>query len=281
LGPGAAGDGCGLEQSNQAIGSATGHLAGLLRLLLTVAFVCKLENIECNGESGSPVCTFPTRPVSAGEVLTQRSDAPNTAEAVRLYRDHADGYDASARRTMWIRERTIAKLDLRRGDRVLDVACGTGLSFSLLREAVGPEGEVVGIEVSPEMINLARQRVTEAGWQNVTLLESSIESADIPEPLDAVLFQFTHDVMRSPAALKRIFAAAGPNARIAFAGMKYAPWWMAFVNVIVRAQARPYMTTFEGLDKPWDLALPYLRGFERRSVLFGTGYIGWGRVHKA
>jgi demethylmenaquinone methyltransferase/2-methoxy-6-polyprenyl-1,4-benzoquinol methylase len=212
--------------------------------------------------------------------LNQRSNAPDTAKAVRLYRDHAGGYDASARRTMWIRASAIEKLDLRSGDRVLDVACGTGLSFPLLRDAVGADGEVVGVEVSPEMINLARQRVTEAGWQNVALLESSIESADVPAPLDAVLFHFTHDVMRSPAALKRIFAAAGPNARIAFAGMKYAPWWMAPANVIVRAQARPYMTTFAGLDKPWELALPYLRDFERRSVLFGTGYIGWGRVRK-
>ncbi len=210
--------------------------------------------------------------------MPQRTEAPNVAKAVRLYRDHASGYDASARRTMWIRERTIRKLGLCPGDRVLDVACGTGLSVPLLREAVGAEGEVVGIEVSPEMISLARQRVTGAGWQNVTLLESSIESADIPGPLDAVLFHFTHDVMRSPLALARIFAAARPDARIAFAGMKYAPWWMAPANVIVRAQARPYMTTFEGLEAPWDLALRHLCEFERQSVLFGTGYIGWGRV---
>ena len=182
---------------------------------------------------------------------------------------------------MWIRARAIEKLDLRPGDRVLDVACGTGLSFPLLREAVGAEGEVVGIEVSPEMIGLARQRVTEAGWQNVTLLEASIESADIPGPLDSVLFNFTHDILRSPPALKRIFAVVGPNARIAIAGMKYVPWWMAPVNVVVRAKARPYMTTFEGLDKPWDLALPYLSEFEWFPELFGICYIGWGWVHKA
>lgn len=258
----------------------TRSLGVLLRFFLTVFFSRKLVTGRCNDESGQPVDTFPTRSVSEGDVLPQRSDAPNTVKAVRLYRDHASGYDASARRTMWIRARTIEKLDLCRGDRVLDVACGTGLSFPLLREAVGAEGEVVGIEVSPEMMSLARQRVTEAGWQNVTLLESSIESANISGPLDAVLFHFTHDVMRSPASLERIFAVARPDARIAFAGMKYAPWWMAPVNVIVRAQARPYMTTFEGLDKPWDLALPYLRGFEWDSVLFGTGYIGWGQVRK-
>ncbi len=213
--------------------------------------------------------------------MTQRSDAPNAARAVSQYRQHADGYDASARRTMRLRVRTIEKLFLRPGDRVLDVASGTGLSIPFLREAVGAQGEVVGIDVSPEMMRLARQRVSEASWQNITLLESSIESADIAGPLDAVLFHFTHDVMRSPSALRRIFAAAGPNARIAIAGMKYVPWWMAPVNVIVRAKARPYMTTFEGLDTPWDLALPYLSDFKWQPVLFGIGYIGWGRVHSA
>ena len=210
--------------------------------------------------------------------MTRRSIAPDAARAVAQYRHHASDYDASAQRTMHMRVRTIEKLALRPGDRVLDVASGTGLSFPLLREAVGAQGEVVGIDISPEMMNLARQRVTAAGWKNITLLESSIESANIPGPLDAVLFNFTHDIMRSPPALKRIFAATAPNARIAIAGMKFLPWWMAPVNVIVRAKARPYMTTFEGLEKPWDLASPYLSEFEWSPELFGICYIGWGRV---
>lgn len=210
--------------------------------------------------------------------MSQRLGAPNAAKAVDRYRRHADGYDASARRTMWIRASTIEKLGLRGGDRVLDVACGTGLSLGDLRDAVGPDGEVVGIELSPDMIGLARQRVAAADWENVRLLESPIESADIPGPLDAVLFHFTHDVMRSPQALARIFAMVRPDARIAFAGMKYAPWYLAPVNLIVRAKARPYMTTLEGLSAPWDLALPYLKEFDWDSVLFGIGYIGWGRA---
>ena len=40
------------------------------------------------------------------------------------------------------------------------------------------------------------------------------------------------------------------------------------------------MTTFEGLEKPWGLALAYLSEFEWHPVMFGIGYIGWGRVRK-
>ena len=206
---------------------------------------------------------------------------PDTAKAVAQYGRHADGYDASARRTMWVRARAIDRLMLRPGDRVLDVACGTGLSFPVLREAVGAAGEVVGVDVSPDMIELARRRIAEAGWDNVELLQSAIESVDITGSFDAVLFHFTHDVLRSPAALDRVFAAARPRARVAFAGMKYAPWWMAPVNLLVRAKARPYMTTFDGLAAPWELALPYLDAFEWRPVMFGTGYIGWGSCRRA
>ncbi|MDJ0738645.1 MAG: methyltransferase domain-containing protein [Gammaproteobacteria bacterium] len=205
-------------------------------------------------------------------------DAPDAARAVAKYRGHADGYDASARRTMRLRRRAIAKLALRPGDRVLDVASGTGLSFPLLRDAVGSDGEVIGIDISPEMTSQARERVSAAGWRNVTVLESPIDTAPIPAPLDAVLFHFTHDVVRSQRALQRIFSATAPNARIAIAGMKYAPWWMSPVNVIVRAKARPYMTTFEGLDKPWDRMLPHLSEYAWTTALFGTCYLGWGRV---
>jgi len=205
-------------------------------------------------------------------------DAPDTARAVLQYRRHARGYDASARRTMPMRLRTIDKLQLRPGDRVLDVASGTGLSFPVLRAAVGAQGEVIGVDVSPEMSVLARQRVADAGWKNVKVVESDITSAEIPAPLDAILLNFTHDVMRSPAALERIFSAARPAARVAIAGMKYAPWWMAPVNLIVRAKARPYMTTFEGLKTPWDLARPYLDTYAWSSALFGIAYIGWGKV---
>jgi ubiquinone/menaquinone biosynthesis C-methylase UbiE len=213
--------------------------------------------------------------------MSSPESSPDPQRALELYRACAAGYDASAERTMPLRRRTIAALDLRPGDTVLDVACGTGLSFGLLREGVGPSGHIVGVELSPEMIAQAEARCAREGWRNVTLVQAAMEAADIPRPLDAVLFNFTHDVLRSAGALARIFAAARPGVRVAAAGMKWAPWWLAPANLVVRAQARPYMTTFEGLDRPWSLLEAHLERFEWRSVLFGTGYIGWGKGRSA
>jgi demethylmenaquinone methyltransferase/2-methoxy-6-polyprenyl-1,4-benzoquinol methylase len=204
--------------------------------------------------------------------------APDPQLAIARYRAHAPGYDASAARTMALRRRTVARLALQPGQTVLDVACGTGLSFPLLEAGVGETGRIIGVELSPDMLALARERCAREGWRNVTLIESAMETVEIPGPVDAILFNFTHDVLRSAAALERIFAAARPGARVAVAGMKLAPRWMAPVNLLVRAQARPYMTTFEGLARPWDRLERHLAGFERESVLFGTGYIGWGEA---
>lgn len=203
---------------------------------------------------------------------------PDPARAIEQYRRHAARYDATAARTMALRRRTILLLDLKAGDVVLDVACGTGLSFSLLRDGVGPTGKVIGVELSPEMLAQARHRVESNGWTNVALIEAAMEEAPIVEKLDAVLFNYTHDVLRSTAALERIFACARPGARVAVAGVKHPPWWLYPARLWRLANARPYLTTFEGLDRPYSLLESYVPDLEITPVLLGTNYIGSGRT---
>jgi len=161
---------------------------------------------------------------------------------------------------------------------VLDVACGTGLSFELLAAAVGPLGRVTGIELSDAMARLARERIAQAGWSNVALLESSAEAARPDAMFDAVLFNFAHDVLQSPAALARIFAAAKPGARVAAAGSKFLPWWLAPANVIVRRMNAPYVTTFAGMRCPWRYLIEYVPDLRIRPALWGAGYVAHGRT---
>jgi demethylmenaquinone methyltransferase/2-methoxy-6-polyprenyl-1,4-benzoquinol methylase len=214
-------------------------------------------------------------------IIDDTVHAPDPDLAIERYRRHAPGYDASAQRTMRLRARTIALLALRPGDRVLDVGCGTGLSLPMLRAGVGAAGRVIGVEVSPDMLRLARERAAREGWRNVDLIECTLERAAIPGPLDAILFNYTHDVLRSAAALANIFGQARPGAWVAVAGMKYVSRWLWPVNAFVRHKARPYATTLEGLERPWSLLEPYLAGFETRPTMLGTGYLGRGIVRGA
>lgn len=203
---------------------------------------------------------------------------PDADEAIRRYRGHAAGYDASALRTLALRYRAIAALALAPGDAVLDVACGTGLSFPVIEAEIGPSGRLCGVEVSPAMAALARRRVERAGWTNVTLVVDRAESAALPaESFDAALFNFTHDVLQSAAAISRLLAALRPGARVALAGSKLFPWWAAPLNAWVRWNNAPYMTTFAGLGAPWSLIAPQLADFRWTPALFGAAYLASGR----
>ena len=189
------------------------------------------------------------------------------------YRRLSVRYDYATRRIEPVRRQTIDALRLERGHRVLDVACGTGKSFELLREAVGPEGVVVGVEQSPEMLWQARKRVREGGWDNVQLIESAIESADLEGPFDAVLFVYTQDVLQSDAALARIFEVTHSGARVVSTGLKLFPWYIGIANVWLLAISYPYFTTFKGLARPWAPLERYVDLYGVRSTFFGSGYI--------
>jgi hypothetical protein len=126
------------------------------------------------------------------------------------------------------------------------------------------------------MMAAARERVAAGGWRNATLIEAPAEHAAIQGPVTALLLNFVHDVLQSPPALERIFSAAAPGARLACQGMKLFPWWAAPANLFVLAKARPYMTTFANLSRPWVTLERYIPRLERETTMLGMGYIAWG-----
>lgn len=65
------------------------------------------------------------------------------------------------------RQRASARLGLTGGETVLEVGCGPGVNFELLRDAVGSDGRVLGVDLSSGMIRRATQRQQKQGWSNV------------------------------------------------------------------------------------------------------------------
>ena len=134
------------------------------------------------------------------------SARPNRSAALDQYRSRANVYDLELAFAQPIRKRAVALLALERGETIIDVGCGTGLSFAMIEERIGNGGRIIAVEQSPEMIRLAAARASQNGWDNITFLRSPVEEAQIPGTAGAALFHFTHDVLQTRAAVENVMS---------------------------------------------------------------------------
>ena len=203
---------------------------------------------------------------------------PNRSTALRQYRSRARIYDLELALFEPVRQRAIELLRLKKGDSVLDVGCGTGLSLTALEGLVGAEGSIIGIEQSPEMLERARARATENNWTNIAFISASVEEAAIPRAADAALFHFTHDIMRTPAAVANVVGHLKPGARVVAAGLKWAPIRTMPLNLFVWNAAMRSTSTLEGLARPWSNLEPLVADIQVEQMLGGTVYVASGIV---
>ena len=197
------------------------------------------------------------------------------------YGEQARSYDQRTGAFQSYRRAVIEALPVSRGQVVLDVGSGTGLCAGLLQDKVGPEGGVVGIEESPEMAAVARERIAGEGWPNVTVVESPAEDAQIPVTADAALFCAVHDILQSPDALRNVMTKLRPGAPVAAGGGKWAAQWLVGVNLQARMLHAPYVRSFEGFGRPWSHLEPLLEDVHIREVALGSGYIVTGQAPQA
>ncbi len=199
---------------------------------------------------------------------------PGRARA--LYRRRAAHYDAGLRFVRRYHRMARERLDPRPGQSVLDVACGTGVNLPTLSRAVGASGRVVGVDLSPEMLAMARERVAARGLANVILVESPLQDARLAGTFDAILFALTHDVLQTEPALDHALAHAAPHARVVSWGSKAPTRRVPFGDAVVRAIARRYVTTFTGFERPWQRLEERLAQLDVEEFAFGCIYVATG-----
>jgi ubiquinone/menaquinone biosynthesis C-methylase UbiE len=203
------------------------------------------------------------------------AEAADTTRARSLYREGATAYDRRTGLARPFRRRAVAKLQISLGETVIDVACGTGLNFADILARIGPEGRLIGVDLSPEMLSIARGRAEARGWENVELVESSIEDAALPSEADAALFSLTHDVLQSARAVENVVGSLRPGGRVASFGAKSASRWTLPLSLAARRFDRRFVTNFEGFDRPW-LVLGRYVDLHVEPVALGLAYIAWG-----
>jgi len=133
------------------------------------------------------------------------------------------------------RDRTVDSLALAPGNTVVEMGCGTGANVPALRERVGPSGQVVGIDVTREMLDRARERPARSGGA-VHYVQADAARPPIREA-DAVLATFVAGIFEDPAAAVDAWCdSVGPGGRVALLNFQRSP----------SALAAPLNLAFEG-----------------------------------
>jgi arsenite methyltransferase len=101
----------------------------------------------------------------------------------------------------------IAVAELREGERVLDLGSGGGIDVLLSARRVGPSGRAFGLDMTDEMLALARRNAAEAGASNVEFLKGEIESIPLPaESVDVVISNCVINLAADKASVFREIA---------------------------------------------------------------------------
>jgi SAM-dependent methyltransferase len=150
------------------------------------------------------------------------SDGSAAAEAVggfseNLYRDgETDGLPEEAVLASLGCGNPLAVADLDEGERVLDLGSGGGIDVLLSARRVGPSGCAYGVDMTDEMLTLARANAAKAGANNVEFLKGEIEALPLPDAsIDVVISNCVINLSTDkPAVLTEMFRVLVPGGRI-------------------------------------------------------------------
>jgi ubiquinone/menaquinone biosynthesis C-methylase UbiE len=207
-----------------------------------------------------------------------------------LYRRRAALYDMSANlyylmgfREQAYRKRAVAALNLKPGDTIVELGCGTGLNFPLLLQAVGPKGKIIGVDLTAQMLAQAKTRIERRGWTNVELVQADAATFEFPGNIGGVLSTFALTLVPEyDAILQHVSTALSPGKRCVVLDLKLPekmPIWLVRFAVLL---TRPFGVSLDLAGRhPWESIERYLEKVSFEELYLGFAYISSGEKNKA
>jgi ubiquinone/menaquinone biosynthesis C-methylase UbiE len=208
-------------------------------------------------------------------IETYRKKAKHYDVTCRLY--PAPGYPQRAQR-----RQAVQALGLRWGDTVIDIACGTGLNFPLVEEAIGPDGRIVGVDLTDAMLAQAQDRIAANGWSNISLVQADAADFDFPAEVNAILSTYAlSQVPACAAVIAHGAAALSGGGRLVVLDLKVpenTPGWLARFGT---AMVRPFASADEWIvRRPWEAIRAAMReeltDLSWTELCFGTAFLAAG-----
>jgi ubiquinone/menaquinone biosynthesis C-methylase UbiE len=180
-------------------------------------------------------------------VETYRKKAKHYDLTSRLY--PVPGYPQRSQRLQAVRA-----LGLRPGDTVVDVACGTGLNFPLIEQAIGPRGRIVGVDLTDAMLAEAERRLEADGWDNISLVQADAAEFAFPAGVDAILSTYAlTQVPECGDVISHGAEALAPGGRWAVLDLKAPDQAPRRLGQLGIALARPFGSVDEWImRRPWE-----------------------------
>lgn len=154
--------------------------------------------------------------VAASGLSSDHSGVKAVAEAFGYSADELASIPAEANMGLSCGNPT-AYASLRPGETVVDLGCGGGLDVFLAAAKIGPTGKAIGIDMTPEMVSLARKNADKAGRANVEFHQATIDNLPLPDSsVDCVISNCVINLAADkPAVFKEIARVLRPGGRLA------------------------------------------------------------------
>ncbi len=178
------------------------------------------------------------------------------------------------------RKLAVESINLKKGDTVVEIGCGTGSNFSYLQKAVCSNGKIIGVDLTSSMLAEAKDMIDKNGWKNVELIQSDAASFEFPKKVNGILSTFAITMVPEfDQVILNGSKALLPRGKWVIMDFKLPTNWLAKFSPILVLLIQPYGGTLEMADRhPWKSLQKYLLNVSMNEFWGGMAYIACG-VH--